>query len=81
MIRFVRLLRFGDDNKLLINLLKDELLQKINYMTYIEVNARRTTSLENAYKELKDNNNFEMEKINSQEEVYTTLLELFKKRS
>ena len=72
---------WGDDNTLLINLLKDELLEKVNYMTYIEVNAMRKTSLESAYAHLKDNENFKMAKINSQEEVYTTLLELFKKRS
>lgn len=71
----------GNDNYTLLKILEEKLLEKINYMTYIEVNSRYETSLEKAYKSILSRSNFNMAKINDRNEIYPTLLKLFQKRS
>lgn len=71
-----------EDNKQLIDILSNDILHKINYMTYIEVKGRGNSDLMGVYKNLENNNdNFKVGEIQNKKEVYKVLMKLFKKEN
>jgi len=63
------------------DLLSKDLLQKVQYMIYVEVCRAQENDLWNAYKQLKSkHNNFEMGRINEVTEIWSVFQEFFKKK-
>jgi hypothetical protein len=63
------------------DLLSKDLLQKVQYMIYVEVCRTNENDLWRAYKDLKSNhNNFEMGKINEVNEIWPIFQDFFKKK-
>jgi uncharacterized sporulation protein YeaH/YhbH (DUF444 family) len=71
-----------EDNPYLIDILSNEILQKVNYMTYLEVKGRGHSDLMSVYKDLANKfDNFKIGEIKSKRDVYNTLIKLFNKEN
>ncbi|MBV1911875.1 MAG: YeaH/YhbH family protein [Kangiellaceae bacterium] len=71
-----------EDSKTCYNLLTESLLQLVRYFTYVEITDREPQNLWHEYESVRQQrDNFAMEKITQQEDIYPVFREFFQKQS
>lgn len=73
---------WNDDSRICHKLMQDKLLKLVRYYTYVEITQREPQNLWHEYVRLQESNdNFAMQKITEQKDIYPVFREFFQKQS
>ena len=73
---------WNDDSRVCHQLLSDKILDLVRYYTYVEITQREPQNLWHEYEQLNSSNeNFAMQKIAEQQDIYPVFREFFQKQA
>lgn len=73
---------WNDDSRICHKILSDKILKQVRYYTYVEITQREPQNLWYEYLKLKESyDNFAMQKIAEQQDIYPVFREFFQKQS